>query len=154
MQVKLKKVAAPYIITYTEDAEVVDKLIEEHFNKHRNEYEVKGFRKGSAPRKVVEKSMNKFLMYREVFDELYLKAIEQENLKIIDASEFIVLGQFEDGQPLTIQAKIYLQPEVKFTLDNLKVKKEVTEINDEKIEEQIKLIQNSSARYENITKED
>lgn len=153
MRVQLKKLAVPHQMTFTADAEVVDKLVEECFNRNKQSYEVKGFRKGNAPRNVVEKALGRMNMYREIFDELYTQAVQQQNLNVVEVTEFSVVGIFEEKQPLTLEAKLYLYPTAKFDMTGLKIEKKKTEVTDEDVTDQLRALQSASAKYINIIDE-
>lgn len=152
MQVKLLKMPAPFKIRFVEEADVVKDLIEKEYEKISSQIEVPGFRKGHVPRDIAEKQkwFNRFQMYKSVFDVLYLKAIEQEHLEVIDAVDFEVIGPFEDSSPLVIQATAYMKPKVlSFDISKVKAEHNKTEITDEMIENQLKAIQKQSAKYTN-----
>lgn len=156
MQVKLLKMPTPYKIRFVEEADVVKGLVEKEYEKISSQIEAPGFRKGHVPREVAEKQkwFNRFQMYKGVFDMLYMKALEQENIEVIDATDFEVIGPFEDKSPLVIQATAYLKPKVSsFDVSKVKVQKNKTEITDEMVDGQIKAIQKQSAKFTNVIDE-
>jgi len=154
MNVEVKKLASPYILTFTEEADVVKELVQKSYKKQKGKFIVDGYRKGHAPRKAAEKKYGKFNIYKDVFDELYIRAVNEKELEIIDAQEFSVIGPFEDEHPLTIQAKVYLQPNVEFEIGDLKIKKHVSTITDEDVDKQIELQKKSHAKFVNVVNHD
>lgn len=156
MQVKLVKMPTPYKFRFVEEADVVKQLVEVEYNKIAAQIEVPGFRKGHVPRNVAEKQkwFNRFQMYRNIFDELYIKALESSEIQVVDAADFEVMGVFEDNSPLVIQATVYLKPQVKeFDVKKVKVQKVKTEITDEMIDEQVKIELKQAAKFTNVIDE-
>lgn len=157
MLVKTKKLAVPFRLIIVEDASVVKNLMEIEYNNNICEHVlVKGFRKGTVPREIAEKSpnFNKFSAYSKVFETVYKNAIEQEKLDVVGVNDLQVMGDFEYGKSLTLQGLIYLKPKVTF-FDKfaVNVKKQETLVTQSMIEEQIELILNSKANFNNIIDE-
>jgi len=153
MQVKLTKQATPYQLRLVEEANVVKELMEKEYEKIAPRVEVRGFRKGHAPRKEAEKQpfFNKFDLYRGIFDDLYRKALEQEKLDVVDSSEFEIMGPFEDTSPLVMQAKVYLKPKVvSFDMSKVAAVKKMTDITEQMIDDQVKAKQSQAAKYTNV----
>jgi trigger factor len=154
MEAKLKRQATPYKIRLVESPEEVKKLVDVAYDKIKPTISANGFRKGNVPREVAEKQphFNKYTSYSEVFDILYKKAVEQLGVDVVDASDFEIVGPFEDNIPLTIQATVYLKPTVeKFDINEVSAVKNVTVVSEQMIEDQIKAQQSSKALFENIT---
>lgn len=76
---------------------------------------IPGFRKGKAPRKIIEKTLGVDYIKKEALDqlvpELLGKVIIEENLDLITEPE-IDDCKFELGEPLTIQVRLEVRPEV------------------------------------------
>jgi len=154
MEIKLKKLATPYKLRFVEDAESSKKLIEEQYEKVKLQIVANGFRKGHVPREVAEKQPNfdRFKVYQGIFDILYKKALEQQNLKVVDARDFEVMGNFEYGEPISMQTTVYLKPTVlKFNIDDIKVTRTSTVVDQQMIDDQIKAIQSAKAIFINTT---
>lgn len=157
MVANLKKKAQPYTLVFSEEAEEVKKLMDQTYERLKDTVEVQGFRKGHVPRAVAEKQkwFNKFSVYRPVFDELYIKAITELKLEVVDAFDFEVKGPFEDSSPVTIQATVFLMPTVQsFDIDGVSVHKKKTNVTDEMVDEQIKVQLDSHATFTNVSEED
>jgi len=153
MEIKLKKLSIPYKLKFVESVEVVKGLVEEQYEKIKDQIYANGFRKGHVPREVAEKQphFNRFTAYREVFDILYKRALEQEKLEVVDATDFEVVGPFEDNIPLTIQATVYLKPKVEyFNIADVNVVKNVTIISEQMVDDQVKALQHSKALFTNM----
>ena len=146
----------PHKFRFVEEADIVKQLVENEYIKIASQIEVPGFRKGHVPRNVAEKQkwFNRFQMYKGVFDELYIKALESSEMQVIDATDFEVMGVFDDNSPLVIQATVYLKPKVnEFDIKKIKVQKIRTEVTDEMIDEQIKIEIKQSAKFTNVIDE-
>jgi len=142
MIASLQEQARPYKLIFTEDAEEIKKLMNKTYDRLKETVEVSGFRKGHVPRQVAEKQkwFNKFQMYRPVFDELYIRAVNELKIDVVDAFDFEVKGPFEDTSPVTIQATVFLMPVVEsFDINTVKVQKKVTNVTEEMIDDQIKI---------------
>jgi trigger factor len=154
MKAHIKKLAAPHMMVFTEEAEVVHKLVEEEYEKVvKPHVEANGFRKGNVPRKIAERlpKFDKFTAYKGVFDKLYTEAIKQLNLDVADAQDFEVKGPFDDDSPLVIQARVFLTPKVlSFNIDDVSVSYPVTEVTDEMVEDQIKVLLDQNAKFTNV----
>src|SRR5438876_70911 len=86
---------------------------------------IPGFRKGKAPRNIIEKTVGVDYIKREALEqlvpELLGKAIVDENLDVITEPE-IDSCDFELGSPLKLTAKFEVRPEVKLgNYEGLKV---------------------------------
>lgn len=157
MQVKLMKMPVPHKFRFVEEADVVKQLVEIEYAKIATQIEVPGFRKGHVPRNVAEKQkwFNRFQMYKGIFDTLYIKALESSEIQVIDATDFEVMGVFEDNSPLVIQATVYLKPKVnEFDVKKVKVQKIQTEVTEKMIDDQITAELKQSAKYTNTISED
>ena len=78
---------------------------------------IPGFRKGKAPRAILEKNIGAESIKRDVLDSVlpnaFAKAISENNLNII-TEPYLESYNFELGKPVTVVAKMELKPEVKF----------------------------------------
>lgn len=90
------------------------------------EVTIKGFRKGKAPKKIVEQKIDKTSLYQEVLKELvaqvYLEAIKEQKVKPI-VSPQIELLQAQEGKDWQIKATTAELPEIKLDQYKEEVKK-------------------------------
>lgn len=103
-----------------------------------NKYTIPGFRKGKAPRHVVEQMFGKEALFQEALDDLgqavYAEALEQEKIEPYGP------GQLEDVQrdPLVLKMLIPLAPEVEVgDYRSLRVPFEAPGVDDDEINHQI-----------------
>jgi len=92
------------------------------------EADIKGFRKGKAPKKVVEKNINKQTVYQEILKslitDLYVEAVREHKLKPIVNPQINVM-EMEEGKDWQIKAVTCEFPEVKLGDYKQAVKKEL-----------------------------
>ena len=124
------------------------------YNKCKKDIAVPGFRKGKAPRKVVEGMYGAKVFYEdavnEIFPEIYEKAVVEQNLKVVGAPSVTDMDETEDGAVvLTIETALY--PEV--TLGDYKgieVPKADVNVTDEDVEAEIDRMAERNSRIETV----
>ena len=135
-------------------AEELEKAIEKAYQKNKNKITLPGFRKGKAPRKMIEKMYGKEVFYEDAANELipvaYEKALE-ECTEIIVSQPSIDVVQLEAGKPFIFTAEVALKPEV--TLGQYKgveIDKVSVEVTEEEVDAEIEKERNNSARTINV----
>ncbi|HUS51931.1 MAG TPA: trigger factor [Candidatus Bathyarchaeia archaeon] len=102
-------------LTITIPKKRVLKAYDKTVEKLAKEVEIKGFRKGKAPKKIVEKRLDKSRVYEEVLKELitevYLEAVKEHQLKPI-VNPQIQVTSMEEGKDWVIKAVTCELPEV------------------------------------------
>lgn len=103
-------------LTVEVEAEKVNEALEEAYRKLRTKVNIPGFRKGKAPRVMVERYLGTGALYEEamnsLFPEAYGAALEEIDIDPIDDPE-LELVQFEENKPFIFKAKVETKPEVK-----------------------------------------
>ena len=111
---KLEKSMAK--LTIEVSAEEFEKACEKAYQKQKNRIQLPGFRKGKAPRKMIENMYGKEVFYEdaanEIIPEAYEKAYEECEEEITSTPEIDVI-QIEAGKPFIFTALVALKPEVK-----------------------------------------
>jgi len=81
-----------------------------------NNVDIPGFRKGKAPRDIIEKNYGKAYIsqkaFENVFYDMLFKAASQEKIEIVDVVEISSFNLLP-SQPLTFKAVVELKPDVK-----------------------------------------
>ena len=133
-------------------AEEVNKAVQEVFLKNRNQISVPGFRKGKAPRRIVERMYGDSIFQNEAFDNMMpsvLKLITEESeLEIIGNPEVkeINVGE-EGGLYVSINAAVY--PDIKLgEYKGLRAVKTDAEVAESEIDNEIAGIMLRNARFE------
>lgn len=143
-------------LTIETGADELEKALESAFQKNKNKINIPGFRKGKAPRKMVEKLYGPEIFYEDAANELipeaYEKALEECEEEIVSAPK-IDVTQIEAGKPFIFTAEVALKPPVTLgKYKGLKVEKADLTVTDKEVDEQIEKERENSART--ITVED
>ena len=129
-----------------------DKAVNEVYEKTKGKFTVQGFRKGKAPKKVIEQTYGDTVFFEDAFEnvinEEYNKFLT-ENKEVIPASyPHVEMNSFTIDQGLEATLKFDLMPEVEIgKLDNLKRKRKEVEISDKQIEKELRSEQEKHARF-------
>ncbi len=110
-KVETNKVA----LTVEVDAAAFEAAIEKAYRKVRGKINVPGFRKGKAPRKMIENLYGVGVFYDEAINiampDAYVEAVESEKLEVVGYPEVELLDVGKDG--FSFKATVYVYPEVK-----------------------------------------
>ena len=138
------------VLTIEVPAEELDKGIKAACKSLANRVNIPGFRKGKAPRRILEMNIGKEALLDEAFDRVAQKAFDeaskQENLDPVDRPQVDIVT-LEEGKDVVFKATITPVPEVTLgEYKGLKVAKDAVEVKDEQVEEQVKNILNHHAK--------
>lgn len=128
-------------LTIEVSAEKVEKAIQTVYQKAKKNINIPGFRKGKAPRQLIEKMYGKEVFYNDAIDELlpeaYSEAVDECAEELVSRPQIDVV-QFESGKPFVFTAEVAVKPEV--TLGEYKgvqVEKVPVEVLDEEVEAEV-----------------
>ncbi len=142
-------------LTIEVSAEDFEKAIEKAYHKQKNQIVIPGFRKGKAPRAVIEKMYGKEVFYEEAINEAVPEAYEKaydECGEDIVSSPKIEIVKAEAGENLVFTAEVALKPPVTLgEYKGIEIDKVETAVSDEEVEEKIKKNLDLQARYETVT---
>lgn len=138
------------VLTIEVPAEELDKGIKAACKSLANRVNIPGFRKGKAPRRILEMNIGKEAILDEAFDRVAQKAfdeaLKQENLDPVDRPQVDIVT-LEEGKDVVFKATITPVPEVTLgEYKGLKVAKDAVEVKDEQVEEKVKNILNHHAK--------
>lgn len=135
-------------------ADEFETAISKVFRKANADITVPGFRKGKAPRSVVEKMYGAEMFFNDAIDELlpqaYEDAVKEAGLKVVARPEIEVTEvSKEDG--FTVKAKLTTYPVVTIgEYKGLKAEKKAIEVTDEVIAGELENMQNRNARLVSV----
>lgn len=102
-------------ITVSVTPEEFEAALVKVFNKNKKSIQIPGFRKGKAPRKIVEAMYGESVFYEdainEVAPEAYFFSVKEKELKVV-ADPSIEDAKVEDDKSLTLKFNAVLYPEV------------------------------------------
>ena len=142
-------------LTITVDKDAFVKALNDAYHKTASRYPVPGFRKGKAPRRVIEANYGAMVFYDEAFDlcwaEPYDAAVKEHVLTPVDRPSVVDIPTMSEIEGVTYVAEVQLKPEV--TLGQYKgiaVKKQAYTVTDEEVDNALKTEQTKQVRYEDV----
>ena len=142
-------------LTIEVDAAELDKAIESAYQKNKGKISIPGFRKGKAPRKMIEQMYGKEVFYEDAANEIipdaYEKAVDECGEEIVSAPKIEVV-QLEAGKPFIFTAEVALKPEVTLgKYKGVKVDKVDVTVSDEDVAKEIDAERERNARSISVT---
>lgn len=102
-------------ITITVDADAFEQAMVKSYNKNKKNISIQGFRKGKAPRKMVEKLYGPEVFYEDAANfaipDAYEEAAKESGLEIVSRPEIDVV-EIEKGKDFVFTATVAVKPEV------------------------------------------
>ena len=150
---KLEKSMAE--LQFSIDAEAFKKAVADVFKKEGKKYPVQGFRKGKAPKALIEKMYGEAVFYEDaantLIQENYPAAVEESGIDIVSRPTIDVV-QIESGKPFIFTAEVAVRPEVKLgKYLGVQVTKIDTSVSDEEVEAAVEKERNNNARTVTVT---
>ncbi|HWR19670.1 MAG TPA: trigger factor [Clostridia bacterium] len=141
-------------LTIEVSSEQLSAATQEAYVKTRGKYNVPGFRKGKAPRVMIENMYGPLVFFDDAFDILYPKAygeaVKEHSVQTVDHPE-ISLEQIEDGKPLVFSAIVAVKPEVKLgQYKGIEVLKREYNVTDEMVDREIDAEREKVARFTEV----
>lgn len=142
-------------LTITVPAEQVDEAVSKAYENVGKKIRIPGFRKGKAPRPVVDNYVGKDYVRtqatEELVDETYSEAIDAEELRPIDSPDIEELDLVVEGEDFTYSATVELRPELTVSsTDGIAVEVPVLPEVDAEIDEQIEQVRDRFASLEPV----
>ena len=142
MSTTVEKIASNKVkLSFDIDSAKFDEAMGKAYLKVRNQVTIPGFRKGKAPRKMIENMYGEGVFYDEafelIFDEVYGPAVDENKIEVVDRPE-IEIQEIGAGKNLKFTCEVFVKPDV--TLGEYKgveVKKEKTEVTDEQVDAKV-----------------
>ncbi len=141
-------------ITVEIDKELMEKGVNAAYNKARKQIQIPGFRKGKAPRKMIESLYGAHVFYEdgleEIFPEIYEEAVIKQDIKAIGRPSLTNMDINEDGiVTITISTDVY--PEVTLgEYKGLEVEKAEVSVSDEQVQAELDRMAQNVASTETV----
>ena len=137
-------------LTIEIEADKLEGAIQKAYLKQRGRISIPGFRKGKAPRALIEKMYGVGVFYEdaanELINETYPEAVKESGEDIVSRPD-IEVTQIEKGKPFIYTAEVALKPPVELgKYKGIKVEPVDTAVTDDEVEEEIKKELEKSAR--------
>ena len=123
-------------------ADKFDEAVQKAYLKIRGRVNVPGFRRGKAPRKLIEKMYGEGVFYDDAFDivfpDEYEAALKENDIHAVDRPEVDEVKQIGVGKDLQFTVKVFVKPDVELgDYKGLKATKFVHRVTDEEIDRRI-----------------
>ncbi len=146
--------ANQYCVTFDASRETFDAAITKAYKKAVKNIMIPGFRKGKAPRSIVEKMYGKEVFYEDAINELlpeaYEDAIRDFDKVIVSRPEFDIETIDENGVVLT--AKFFVKPDVEIKdYKGIEVTRKVAEVTDADVDADLNRTRERNARMVEVT---
>lgn len=140
-------------LTVKVDADKFEPAIERAYRKNVKKIDVQGFRRGKAPRKIIEKIYGEGVFFEDAINELYpaalQEAVEEVGLDLVARPQVEITDAGKDG--FTFTALCVVRPEVAVKdYKGIAVEKEIVPVTDEDIDAKLKGMQEKNGRMIDI----
>ena len=141
-------------LTITVDAETFRKALNEAYKKTAGRYTVQGFRKGHAPRKVIENLYGEGVFFEDAFElcwgEAYDKAVEEHDLFVVDRPDVDIVS-IGENEGVVFTAEVTLKPEVTLgAYKGIAVPKADYTVSDEDVMKALEAERENQARFVDV----
>ena len=141
-------------LTIEVSAEEFEEALDIVYQMQKSRIQIPGFRKGKAPRKMIENMYGKGVFYEDAANEIIPNAYEEayeECEEEITSSPEIDIVQVESGKPFIFTAVVALKPEVKLgKYKGVTIAKFSAEVSDEEVDAEIERERDNSARIVSV----
>ena len=141
-------------IEFSIEKDAFDAQTAKVFRKKAAKMTIPGFRKGKAPRSIIEKMYGKGVFYEDAINDLlpdaYADALKESGAEVVSRPEFEVVTIDDDG--VLMKAAVYTKPEVEIKdYTGIEAEKIVTDVTDEMVNDEINRVRERNARLIDIT---
>lgn len=143
-----------YLLEFLVDRAAFDAAVSNVYHREAKKINIPGFRKGKAPRAIIEKMYGKEVFYEDAVNDIipdnYAEAAKESALKIVGRPEIEIVSIDDEG--VLLSAKVYVEPE--FDIDGykgLKATKTVAPVKDEEVDKEIQTVRERNSREIEVT---
>ena len=144
-----KEEANSYELVVDVDGETFEKAINAVYKKQVKKINIQGFRKGKAPRRIIEKMYGEEVFYDDAMQDCYPDALydaaKEAGVKIVAVESLEAVEAGKEG--FTFKAQVVVEPTME--IDNYKgieIEKKSTEVTDELIDKEIEQVRERNSR--------
>ena len=142
-------------LNFVVSAEDFDKALATAYSKNVKRFNIPGFRRGKAPRHVIEMHYGPSVFFEDAFDEIfpvvYSEAIREHSVEPVDRPELDVT-QIEKGKDLIFSVEVFVRPDVVLgDYKNLEAKKVVDEVTDDDVSAEVERARDRNSRFVEVT---
>ena len=147
---KNEKIEASKVeLEFSIEQSVFEAAVNRAYKKEVGKINIPGFRKGKAPRAMIEKMYGKGFFYdtalNDILPENYEAAVKEAGIEPVAQPEIDVVSIDENG--VVFNAKVFVKPEVKIAdYFGIEVTKEVEPVTDEELNKEIDLVRERNSR--------
>ncbi len=140
------------------DTEQVKRAVDQAYRQVSQRVNIPGFRKGKAPRQLVEKAVGADYIKREALEKLIPEALEkavaEQSLEVIERPDVEVVSFNDEKSPLIFKATVPVRPEVEFkgNYTELEAQAPKVELDPAAVEGKISELREQKAGYEKAEK--
>ncbi len=141
-------------LTFDVSAEDFEKAINNVYKKNAKKFNIPGFRKGKAPKAIVEKYYSEAVFYEDAINEVlpkaYGDAVDELKLDVVAKPE-IDVEEIKKGEPVVFTALVTTKPDVNLgDYKGIEVEKIEHNVTDEDVQKDIEAAQKKNARIINV----
>lgn len=151
----IKKEDTKLTLKVVVDAAKFEEATNKAYNKMKSRFNIPGFRKGKAPKKIIEANYGVEIFYEEAinmcFPEAYEAALAELNIDPIDHPNIDIVDEIEKGKDVVFTAEVEIMPE--FTVDNytgIEVEKKEYNVQEEDVQHEFNALVENSARIVSV----
>ena len=133
-------------------AEEFKEALNKAYLANRGKFQIDGFRKGKAPRKIIESHYGHDVFWDEALNGLlengYYDAVKDMDIEVISQPSFEA-PEVKDGEPVVLSGSVQVFPELDVeNYKGLEIEKVETVVGDKEVQEELERVQKSQARME------
>lgn len=139
----------------TVSAEKLEEGIMKAYLKNAKKFNIPGFRKGKAPRKMIERHYGEGVFYEDAINivcpDAYEEAVKEHNLDPVDRPDIDIV-EMESGKGLIFKAAVTVKPEATLgQYKGIEVSKKEYNVTDEDVNKEIEAMRQKNARIVEVT---
>ena len=142
-----------FVMEFSVSKEAYEKAENEAYKKNVKSINVPGFRKGKAPKSIIEKMYGKGIFFEDAINacipEAFEEAVKEAELDVVGTPKFDLVSNEGD---IVLKAEGFVKPEVSIEgYKGIEAEKKVAEVTDEEVEAELTSARQRNARTIDVT---